>query len=116
MTPSQIESKRNRFSASEGQPASSDPTLVESITSSTGAIVAGLSESSAEEILGHSDISSTQIYTHVSIKRLQEVHAATHPSARLSRPIARARGNESARGQQEPGSEAARNEAQEEAS
>lgn len=42
-----------------------------------------------QEILGHSDISSTQIYTHVSIKRLQEVHAATHPSARLSRPLAK---------------------------
>lgn len=42
-----------------------------------------------QEILGHTDISSTQIYTHVSIKRLQEVHAATHPTARLSRPIAK---------------------------
>lgn len=42
-----------------------------------------------QEILGHSDISSTQIYTHVSIKRLQKVHAETHPTARLSRPIAK---------------------------
>ena len=43
-----------------------------------------------QEMLGHRDISSTQIYTHVSIKQLKEVHAATHPTARLSRPIAKA--------------------------
>ncbi|MEZ5276977.1 MAG: tyrosine-type recombinase/integrase [Opitutaceae bacterium] len=28
---------------------------------------------------------TTQIYTHLSIKQLQEVHAATHPAARLER-------------------------------
>ena len=28
-------------------------------------------------------LSTTQIYTRVSIKRLKEVHAATHPSAKL---------------------------------
>jgi integrase/recombinase XerD len=39
-----------------------------------------------QEILGHADISSTQMYTHVSIKKLKEVHAATHPSAHLERP------------------------------
>jgi integrase/recombinase XerD len=39
-----------------------------------------------QEMLGHADISSTQLYTRVSIKRLQEVHAATHPSAKLDRP------------------------------
>jgi len=38
-----------------------------------------------QEILGHADISSTQMYTHVSIKKLKEVHAATHPSAQLER-------------------------------
>jgi integrase/recombinase XerD len=30
--------------------------------------------------LGHADLSTTQIYAHVSIKKLKEVHAATHPS------------------------------------
>lgn len=38
-----------------------------------------------QEILGHGQISSTQRYTHVSIARLQAVHAATHPAARLTR-------------------------------
>lgn len=38
-----------------------------------------------QAILGHSDLSSTQIYTQVSIKKLKEVHTATHP-AKLERP------------------------------
>lgn len=38
-----------------------------------------------QEILGHGQITSTQRYTHVSIARLQAVHAATHPAARLVR-------------------------------
>jgi integrase/recombinase XerD len=37
-----------------------------------------------QAILGHSELSTTQIYTHVSITRLKEVHAATHP-ARMQR-------------------------------
>jgi integrase/recombinase XerD len=36
-----------------------------------------------QEMLGHSKLETTQIYTHVSIKKLQAVHAATHPSAKL---------------------------------
>jgi integrase/recombinase XerD len=39
-----------------------------------------------QEMLGHADLSTTQIYTQVSIKKLQETHAATHPGARLGRP------------------------------
>jgi integrase/recombinase XerD len=33
-----------------------------------------------QAMLGHSDLSTTQIYTHVSITKLREVHAATHPA------------------------------------
>lgn len=40
-----------------------------------------------QEILGHGQITSTQRYTHVSIARLQAVHAATHPAARLLRGL-----------------------------
>lgn len=35
-------------------------------------------------MLGHEDRSTTQIYTKVAIKKLQEVHARTHP-ARMGR-------------------------------
>ena len=37
-----------------------------------------------QEQLGHACLQTTQIYTHVSIRRLKEVHAATHPGAKLS--------------------------------
>jgi integrase/recombinase XerD len=36
-----------------------------------------------QEMLGHAHLGTTSIYTHVSIKKLQEVHAATHPGAKL---------------------------------
>ena len=39
-----------------------------------------------QEQLGHACLQTTQIYTHVSIRRLKEVHAATHPGAKLSPP------------------------------
>jgi integrase/recombinase XerD len=38
-----------------------------------------------QAILGHSDLDTTAIYTQVSIHKLKEVHAATHP-AKLSGP------------------------------
>src|SRR5262245_8242807 len=36
-----------------------------------------------QEILGHAKLDSTQIYTQVSIRKLKEIHTATHPSAKL---------------------------------
>ena len=41
-----------------------------------------------QEQLGHACLQTTQIYTHVSIRRLKEVHSATHPGAMLKRPDA----------------------------
>jgi integrase/recombinase XerD len=34
-----------------------------------------------QEMLGHAELSTTQIYTQVSIRKLQQIHAATHPAA-----------------------------------
>jgi integrase/recombinase XerD len=40
-----------------------------------------------QEMLGHAELTTTQIYTQVSIRRLQTVHAATHPAEReLTKP------------------------------
>ncbi|QYM77622.1 tyrosine-type recombinase/integrase [Horticoccus luteus] len=36
------------------------------------------------EQLGHASLATTQIYAQVSIRKLKEVHAATHPGAKLS--------------------------------
>ena len=38
-----------------------------------------------QQMLGHADLSSTQIYTQVSIRQLQQIHAATHPGAMLEK-------------------------------
>lgn len=37
-----------------------------------------------QQMLGHAELSTTQIYTQVSIRKLKEIHAATHP-AKLER-------------------------------
>lgn len=37
-----------------------------------------------QTILGHANLETTQIYTHVAIRKLKEIHAATHPSAKLA--------------------------------
>lgn len=39
-----------------------------------------------QEMLGHESLESTQIYTKVSIKRLKEVHAASHPAKLKGEP------------------------------
>jgi integrase/recombinase XerD len=36
-----------------------------------------------QAMLGHVRLDTTQIYTHVSIRKLKQVHEATHPGARL---------------------------------
>jgi integrase/recombinase XerD len=39
-----------------------------------------------QQLLGHARLDTTQIYTDVSIVQLREVHARTHPHARLPGP------------------------------
>jgi integrase/recombinase XerD len=38
-----------------------------------------------QHILGHASLSTTEIYTHVAIRKLKQVHNATHPAAFLER-------------------------------
>jgi len=41
-----------------------------------------------QQMLGHAELSTTQIYTQVSIRKLKEIHTATHPGAKLERGAA----------------------------
>jgi integrase/recombinase XerD len=43
-----------------------------------------------QQMLGHAELSTTQIYTQVSIRKLKEIHTATHPGAKLERSASRA--------------------------
>lgn len=38
-----------------------------------------------QEMLGHASVATTEIYTHVSIDKLQQIHAVTHPAGKLER-------------------------------
>jgi integrase/recombinase XerD len=39
-----------------------------------------------QELLGHASVTTTQVYTLVTVERLREVYAVTHPRARVSGP------------------------------
>ncbi|MFZ0641077.1 MAG: site-specific tyrosine recombinase XerC [Candidatus Acidiferrales bacterium] len=41
-----------------------------------------------QQMLGHESLNSTEVYTHVAIRKLQRIHAATHPGATLERKAA----------------------------
>jgi integrase/recombinase XerD len=49
-----------------------------------------------QTMLGHAQLESTAIYTHVSILKLLEVYAATHPAARIGQAPARAEARDEA--------------------
>ncbi len=54
-------------------------------TMATQMLEAGADIRYIQEMLGHAKLETTEVYTRVSIQRLAEVHAATHPGAKLER-------------------------------
>jgi integrase/recombinase XerD len=54
-------------------------------TAATQMLENGADTRYVQALLGHEALSSTQIYTKVAIRKLKEVHTATHPSARLGK-------------------------------
>lgn len=38
-----------------------------------------------QQMLGHANLETTEIYTHVSIRKLKDIHSATHPSAKMKK-------------------------------
>jgi integrase/recombinase XerD len=50
-------------------------------TTATLMMEGGADLRSLQTLLGHASLNTTQIYTHVTIDRLREVHAKTHPAA-----------------------------------
>ena len=55
-------------------------------TMATLMIENGADVSFVQSMLGHVNLSSTQVYTHIAIRKLKEVHSATHP-AQLTRRL-----------------------------
>ncbi len=45
-----------------------------------------------QAMLGHVSLTTTEIYSHVAIRKLKEIHTATHPGARLERAAAATNG------------------------
>ncbi|MCI0547645.1 MAG: hypothetical protein L0027_10220, partial [Candidatus Rokubacteria bacterium] len=55
-----------------------------------------------QQMLGHVKLETTQIYTQVSIRKLKEIHTATHTSARLDGRRARATAEDDSTSRTEP--------------
>ena len=60
-------------------------------TAATLMLEAGADIRYVGEMLGHAKLETTQVYTRVSIDKLRQVHAATHPGAADDHPQARDR-------------------------
>jgi integrase/recombinase XerD len=54
-------------------------------TAATQMLENGADTRYVQALLGHEALSTTQIYTKVAIRKLKEVHTATHPSAKLGK-------------------------------